>query len=83
MSAAWKRLLLALGGSPGLCRSCKHARLVNSDRDQVFLLCEAHSFNPRLDKYPALPVWACESYELQADQAVGRTEPSSEIPRGD
>ncbi len=71
MNGTWQRFQQQLGGSPGLCRSCIHARLVTSNRERLFLLCEAHRANPRLAKYPSLPVLACESYELQ-------TRPSTE-----
>ncbi|HNB53065.1 MAG TPA: hypothetical protein PK530_14040, partial [Anaerolineales bacterium] len=49
--------------SPGLCASCTHARTVQNDRGSVFWLCEASKFNPRLLKYPRLPVFKCPAYQ--------------------
>ncbi len=72
MKQDWQRLGQRLGGSPGLCQSCTHARLITSDRNSIFLLCEAHVFNPRLAKYPALPVWTCESYDFDHGHRTGR-----------
>lgn len=48
----------------GLCRACRHARLVQSARGSVFLLCEApKEFS--LPKYPRLPVVACIAFQPQ------------------
>ena len=78
MKKAWQQLGQRLGGSPGLCRSCTHARLVTSDRSSVFLLCEAYQFNPRLAKYPALPVWACESHDVDNGRSAGQPDGSGD-----
>lgn len=45
----------------GLCRACRYARLVQSARGSVFVLCEAP---PEFDlpKYPRLPVLACPAF---------------------
>ncbi len=49
--------------SPGLCAFCTHARTIQNDRASVFWLCEASKFNPRLSKYPRLPIFKCEEYQ--------------------
>jgi hypothetical protein len=45
----------------GLCAACRHARLVRSARQQVFLRCE----HPDLPRYPAMPVIACDGFALR------------------
>jgi hypothetical protein len=46
----------------GLCASCKHARLIETQRKSVFVLCRAHKFEAALPKYPRLPVLSCPVY---------------------
>jgi hypothetical protein len=48
---------------PGLCGSCRHAQVVRSDRGSVFYRCLLAATDARFQKYPALPVIACEGYE--------------------
>ncbi len=48
---------------PGLCGSCRLARLVTSDRGTVFWRCGLADADPRYAKYPRLPVMACEGWE--------------------
>jgi hypothetical protein len=49
---------------PGLCGRCTHARLVISDRGSQFWLCKAATeANPRLRRYPPLPVLACDVFD--------------------
>ncbi len=48
---------------PGLCGECVHARLMESDRGSVFLLCEKSLRDPSFAKYPRLPVLACRGFE--------------------
>lgn len=57
----WERL----GGQPGRCRSCRHARLKASERS-VFLRCSLADTDPRFPRYPRLPVVACDGYEPAA-----------------
>ncbi|NNE09778.1 MAG: hypothetical protein HKN20_14555 [Gemmatimonadetes bacterium] len=47
----------------GLCASCMHARLIESDRGSRFLLCALSRADSRFRKYPTLPVTLCAGYE--------------------
>jgi hypothetical protein len=47
----------------GLCSQCQHARLIESDKGSVFLLCELSKTDPQFFKYPRLPVLTCPGYE--------------------
>jgi hypothetical protein len=53
---------------PGLCAHCIHARTIQNDRGSVFWLCEASKFNPKLSKYPRMPVSKCEEYQKQENE---------------
>ena len=46
----------------GLCSSCANARLIESDRGSVFIMCKLSFVEPRFAKYPRLPVLACSGY---------------------
>jgi hypothetical protein len=46
----------------GLCGTCRHCRLVETERS-MFFLCERSFTDPRYRKYPVLPVVACPGYE--------------------
>ncbi len=48
--------------SPGLCATCRHAQRVETPR-AVYWLCRLSFTDPRFDKYPRLPVRACDGYE--------------------
>ena len=48
---------------PGLCRDCRHARPVKSDRGSTFILCELSARDPKFPKYPRVPVLSCEGYK--------------------
>jgi hypothetical protein len=54
----------------GLCRTCRHAAAIVSDRGSVFYLCERSKTDPRFPRYPRLPVLACIGY----DDKTGRRE---------
>lgn len=56
--AAWERL----GAEPGLCRTCRHARLKSSPRS-AFLRCSLADDVPRFERYPRLPVLTCAGHE--------------------
>ena len=45
----------------GLCDRCLHAEIVRSKRSR-FLRCRLADRDPRFDKYPRLPVVACEGF---------------------
>jgi hypothetical protein len=47
----------------GLCSQCQHARLIESSKGSVFLLCELSKSDPQFSKYPRLPVLTCPGYE--------------------
>lgn len=47
----------------GLCPSCRHVRVVRTERGSTFLLCEAARTDPRLQKYAPQPVLACHAWE--------------------
>lgn len=64
--------------SPGLCASCTYARTIQNDRGSVFWLCEASKFNPRLAKYPRLPVLTCEEYQKATHPQSGSGELSEQ-----
>jgi hypothetical protein len=47
----------------GLCETCRHVRIIRSDRGTVFYLCTLSFTDQRFRKYPALPVIHCAGYE--------------------
>lgn len=47
----------------GLCRTCRHSRVIVSDRGSRFYLCQRSKTDPRFPQYPRLPVIACPGYE--------------------
>jgi len=47
----------------GLCATCKHVRVIRSDRGSMFYLCTLSATNSRFPKYPRLPVLSCSGYE--------------------
>jgi hypothetical protein len=49
--------------SAGLCARCLHARAIATRRGSTFVLCEASQTDPRLDRYPRLPVQRCHGFE--------------------
>jgi len=52
--------------SAGLCGDCIHSREVESARGSTFILCNLSLTDPRLPKYPRLPVLTCEGYKKKA-----------------
>ncbi len=52
----------------GLCRTCRHARIIGNRRGSQFYLCQFSEIDPRFAKYPRLPVVQCVGFE--SDQAV-------------
>jgi hypothetical protein len=54
----------------GLCATCKHVRVVRSDRESVFYLCELSKVDQHFPKYPRLPVLSCSGYEKDEKCAV-------------
>lgn len=52
--------------SPGLCATCAHARVLQSDRGARFYRCSLSDTDPRYARYPRLPVIQCQGYEKPA-----------------
>ncbi|HUI42221.1 MAG TPA: hypothetical protein VL523_09640 [Terriglobia bacterium] len=60
----------------GLCRACRHARVVRSDRGSVFYQCRLALTDPAFPAYPRLPVLRCAGYERPSGspaESTGRT----------
>ena len=57
-----RRLLERLNVPAGLCATCVHLRLLASKRS-VFVRCGLAATDPRVPRYPGLPVVACSGYE--------------------
>jgi len=51
---------------PGLCGSCRHARIVRG-AGSVFWLCERSRTDARFPRYPRLPVLTCPGHERRAE----------------
>ncbi|PYR55165.1 MAG: hypothetical protein DMF85_20330 [Acidobacteria bacterium] len=51
------------GPRAGLCATCRHARVIVSDRGSTFYLCERSKTDPTFPKYPRLPVVECTGWE--------------------
>ncbi len=49
----------------GLCASCKHVRVVHSDRGSAFYQCKRAATDRRYPEYPRLPVLRCAGYEIE------------------
>jgi hypothetical protein len=47
----------------GLCDTCRHARVITSDRGSRFVMCELAKTDPTFSRYPRLPVVACSGYD--------------------
>lgn len=47
----------------GLCAACRHARPRRTARGSTFWQCAAAERDPRLRKYPPLPVRSCPAFE--------------------
>jgi len=47
----------------GLCRTCRHVKVIESARGSTFYLCRLSETDPRYAKYPRLPVVRCVGYE--------------------
>ena len=50
----------------GLCASCRHTLLIESDRGSVFVQCGLARTDPSFPKYPRLPVVTCAGYSRAA-----------------
>ena len=54
----------------GLCATCKHVRVIRSDRGSVFYQCTLSATDSRFPKYPRLPVLSCSGYEADVKSAA-------------
>ena len=52
----------------GLCASCCHMRLIRSDRESTFYMCQRSASDKSFPKYPRLPVIQCKGYEEKESQ---------------
>ena len=56
----------------GLCATCRHMKMICSDRDAIFYLCQRAYTDDRFRKYPALPVLQCVGYDAKSgDESTG------------
>ena len=51
----------------GLCETCRHVRLIRSNRGSVFYQCDLSFTDSHFKKYPRLPVLNCRGYEQAGD----------------
>lgn len=49
----------------GLCATCRHARVLRSDRGAVFYQCVRAESEPQYARYPRLPMLDCKGYEAR------------------
>jgi hypothetical protein len=63
--AAWR----GLGAVPGLCETCRYAKLNQTRRGTVYLRCLRAEWDDRLPRYPRLPVSRCAGFEQAPDPA--------------
>ena len=59
----------------GLCRTCRHARQVPTPR-ALYWLCTLSETDARFEKYPRLPVLACDGYEPVSPKPQAQGPPS-------
>jgi hypothetical protein len=59
----------------GLCADCVNVKIMRSDRESIFYLCQLSFTDSRFPKYPRLPVLRCDGYAPQsaADSAGDMT----------
>lgn len=58
----------------GLCGSCRHVRIITSDRGSVFYQCGLARVDPRFARYPALPARDCAGYERETQNSGLKTD---------
>jgi RNA polymerase sigma-70 factor (ECF subfamily) len=64
--ARWARL----GAAPGLCLTCRHAKLNQTRRGTAYLRCGRSAWDDRLVRYPRLPVIECAGFEARDQPAA-------------
>jgi len=57
--SSWRKL----GAEPGLCASCRHAKLNETRRDTAYLRCARAAWDDSLPRYPRLPVLECAGFQ--------------------
>ena len=57
------------GPNSGLCRTCRHACVIESDRRSIFIRCELSRTDASFPKYPRLPVVVCRGYETGSEES--------------
>jgi hypothetical protein len=62
MARGDRRDLRELAVAPGLCAYCRHLEVLRSPRS-VFVRCARADHDPRLPRYPPLPVLRCAGFE--------------------
>jgi hypothetical protein len=67
-----------LGAQPGLCRTCRHAKVNQTRRGTAYLRCTRAEWDPTLTRYPRLPVAECAGFE-KIPTPPDRTMPDSSI----
>jgi propionyl-CoA synthetase len=76
--AAWQ----ALGAEPGLCASCRHAKLSQTRRGTAYLRCTRAAWDARLPRYPRLPVTGCVGFDPDG-RSLGAQQQGDGSVRGD
>jgi hypothetical protein len=60
----WKpELGISESDRAGLCATCEHVRVIESDRGTRFYMCERSKTDDRFPRYPRLPVVSCIGYD--------------------
>jgi hypothetical protein len=59
--AGWAKL----GAAPGLCLTCRYAKLNQTRRGTAYLRCGRSAWDDRLVRYPRLPVIECAGFEAR------------------
>lgn len=60
----------------GLCETCLHARVIESDRGVRYWMCRRAATDSRFAKYPRLPVVACRGYEFTKEDPLPPRDPA-------
>lgn len=65
----------------GMCRSCRHLRVVTARANSRYYRCDRSTFDRRYPKYPRLPVRVCDGHDRAPAPPPGRTPPSRPASR--
>ena len=69
-------LKFTMAASPGLCADCSNVKIMRSDRDSIFYLCQLSFTDSRFPKYPTLPVLSCDGYVRKSPADSGEGDPT-------